>query len=126
MDNFSYCSPTRYIFGRDAEQQTGSLTAAMGCRKVLIVYGGGSVVRSGLLDRVKTSLAEAGVDFMELGGVRPNPTDDKVYEGIALCRKHGIDGLLGVGGGSAIDTAKAIAPAQSTTATSGTSTPARA
>lgn len=109
MDNFSYCSPTRYIFGRDAEQQTGSLTAAMGCRKVLIVYGGGSVVRSGLLDRVKTSLAEAGVDFMELGGVRPNPTDDKVYEGIALCRKHGIDGLLGVGGGSAIDTAKAIA-----------------
>lgn len=109
MDNFTYCSPTRYIFGRDAEQQTGSLTAAIGCRKVLIVYGGGSVVRSGLLDRVKASLTEAGVDFMELGGIRPNPTDDKVYEGIALCRENGIDGLLGVGGGSAIDTAKAIA-----------------
>lgn len=109
MDNFSYCSPTRYVFGRGVEAQTGSLTAAMGCHKVLIVYGGGSARRSGLLDRVTASLREAGVEWAELGGIQPNPTDDRVYEGIGLCRDEGVDGILAVGGGSAIDTAKAIA-----------------
>ena len=109
MDNFSYCSPTRYVFGRGVEAQTGSLTAAMGCHKVLIVYGGGSARRSGLLDRVTASLREAGVEWAELGGIQPNPTDDRVYEGIGLCREEGVDGILAVGGGSAIDTAKAIA-----------------
>lgn len=109
MENFSYCSPTRYVFGRGVETQTGELTAAMGCRHVLVVYGGGSARRSGLLDRVEASLAEVGVKFTELGGIRPNPTDDRVYEGIDLCRREGIDGLLAVGGGSVIDTAKAIA-----------------
>ena len=119
MDNFSYCSPTRYVFGRGVEAQTGSLTAAMGCHKVLIVYGGGSARRSGLLDRVTASLREAGVEWAELGGIQPNPTDDRVYEGIGLCREEGVDGILAVGGGSAIDTAKA------TTAISGTSGPGR-
>ena len=109
MDNFSYCSPTRYVFGRGVENQTGTLTAAMGCRKVLVVYGGGSARRSGLLDRVTASLSEAGVEWIELGGIQPNPTDDRVYEGISLCRKEAVDGVLAVGGGSVIDTAKAIA-----------------
>lgn len=109
MINFSYCSPTRYVFGRGVESQTGAQTAAMGCKHVLIVYGQGSVVRSGLLDRVRQSLDEAGVRYAELGGIQPNPTDDRVYEGIELCRRQGCDGVLAVGGGSAIDTAKAIA-----------------
>ncbi|MDE7388438.1 MAG: iron-containing alcohol dehydrogenase, partial [Muribaculaceae bacterium] len=109
MENFQFCTPTDYVFGRSTEKQTGALTAAMGCRKVLLVYGGGSAVRSGLIDRVSSSLAEAGVEFMTLGGIAPNPTDDRVYEGIDLCRRNGIDGLLAVGGGSVIDTAKAIA-----------------
>lgn len=81
----------------------------MGCRRVLIVYGGGSARRSGLLDRVTRSLEEAEIEWQELGGIRPNPTDDRVYEGIALCRREKIDGILAVGGGSVIDTAKAIA-----------------
>lgn len=109
MDNFSFQTPTRYVFGRGVENQTGSLTAGMGCKKVLIVYGRGSAIRSGLLDRVKESLKASDVDFVELGGICPNPTDDRVREGIALCREHGVDGLLAVGGGSVIDTAKAIA-----------------
>lgn len=109
MENFSYCTPTRYVFGRGVEGQTGSLAAAMGCRKALIVSGGGSARRSGLLDRVEASLREAGIDFVSLTGVKPNPTDDRVYEGIALCRAEGVDGVIAVGGGSVIDTAKAIA-----------------
>ncbi len=109
MDNFTYYSPTKYIFGKEAESRTGEMTAWMGASNVLIVYGGGSVVRSGLLARVKESLGQAGIAYSELGGVQPNPTDTKVYEGIELCRALGIDGILGVGGGSAIDTAKAIA-----------------
>jgi len=109
MENFSYCSPTRYVFGRGVEEQTGALTAGMGCRKVLVVAGGGSARRSGLLDRVETSLKNAGVEWVSLTGVKPNPTDDRVYEGIDLCRREGVDGVLAVGGGSVIDTAKAIA-----------------
>lgn len=109
MNNFSYCTPTRYIFGRDTEKETGRLTAGTGCRKVMIVYGGQSARKSGLLDRVKASLTDAGIEFIELGGIKPNPTDDRVYEGIAACREQNVDGLIAVGGGSAIDTAKAIA-----------------
>ncbi|MDE7142095.1 MAG: iron-containing alcohol dehydrogenase [Muribaculaceae bacterium] len=109
MDNFTYRAPTRYVFGRGAEGETGALTAAEGCRKVLVVSGGGSARRSGLLDRVEGSLRAAGVAFVSLTGIRPNPTDDRVYEGIALCRAEGVDGILAVGGGSVIDTAKAIA-----------------
>lgn len=109
MDNFTFCTPTRYVFGRDTEQQTGTLTRQMGADSVLIVYGQGSVVRSGLLDRVKASLDEAGIRHEDLGGIRPNPTDDRVYEGIDIVRRHKLQGLVAVGGGSAIDTAKAIA-----------------
>ncbi len=109
MDNFDYCTPTEYVFGRDAETRTGELAAEKLGRKLLICYGGGSAVRSGLLERVEASLMAAGVDFVEFGGIKPNPTDDRVYEGIDLCRKEGVDGLLAVGGGSVIDTAKAIA-----------------
>lgn len=109
MNDFRYCTPTKYVFGRGVESQTGELTRSMGCKRVLIVYGGGSVVRSGLLDRVKQSLDAEGIEHIDLGGINPNPTDDRVYEGIDLCHTHNIDGVLGVGGGSAIDTAKAIA-----------------
>lgn len=109
MDNFTYCAPTRYLFGRDTEKETGKLMAATGCRKVMVVSGGMSARRSGLLDKVFSSLVEAGVEYIELTGIKPNPTDDRVYEGIDLVRKNAIDGLLAVGGGSVIDTAKAIA-----------------
>ena len=109
MNNFTFYTPTRYVFGRGAEEQAGELTKAMGARRVMIVYGMGSAVRSGLLDRVKASLKSAGIRTVELGGVQPNPVDTKVYEGIELARTEGIDGLVAVGGGSVIDTAKAIA-----------------
>lgn len=109
MDNFSYCTPTRYLFGRDTEKETGRMMAETGCRKVMVVSGGNSARRSGLLDRVASSLDEAGIIHIELTGIKPNPTDDRVYEGIEICRREGVDGLLAVGGGSVIDTAKAIA-----------------
>lgn len=109
MNKFTYCTPTKYIFGRDAELQAGAELQSLNLDCVLVCYGGGSAVRSGLLDRVETSLARAGVTFVELGGIEPNPTDPKVREGIALCRRTGIRGILAVGGGSVIDTAKAIA-----------------
>ncbi|MDE5685573.1 MAG: iron-containing alcohol dehydrogenase [Paramuribaculum sp.] len=109
MDNFSYCSPTKYVFGRGAENHVAQELASIGATRVMIVYGGGSVVRSGLLDRVKVQLDAANLFHTELGGVEPNPTDPKVREGIALCRETGIDTILAVGGGSVIDTAKAIA-----------------
>ncbi len=109
MENFSYCSPTRYIFGRDTEAQTGAQAAALGLHHVMVVSGHSSARRSGLLDRVLNSLSQAGIKYTELTGINPNPTDDRVYEGIEICRAQGIDGLIAVGGGSAIDTAKAIA-----------------
>lgn len=109
MDNFTYCTPTKYVFGRGAELNAGKETAALGLKRVLLCYGGGSVVRSGLLARVEASLDSAGVEYALLGGIQPNPTDPLVREGIALCRRDNIDGLLAVGGGSVIDTAKAIA-----------------
>ena len=109
MLNFEFCSPTHFVFGKNTEQQTGDLALRYGAKKVLIVYGQGSVVRSGLLARVEKSLTEAGLCFGELGGVKPNPEDGLVREGIAMVRREKYDFLLAVGGGSAIDTAKAIA-----------------
>lgn len=109
MINFSYCSPTRYVFGRGVEEQVGELTAAMGVKKVLVVSGHSSARKSGLLDKVLVSIVAAGVRTVELTGIDPNPTDDRVYEGIEICRREGVDGVVAVGGGSAIDTAKAIA-----------------
>lgn len=107
--NFEYYSPTRVVFGRGTEQKVGSLIREYGGTRVLVVYGGKSAVRSGLLDRVNTALDEAGLYHTALGGVVPNPHLDKVREGIALGQAEQIDFLLGVGGGSVIDTAKAIA-----------------
>ena len=109
MNNFTFYSPTFFAFGKDAESQAGALVKRFGGTKVLIHYGGGSAVRSGLLDRVKASLAAECVPFVELGGVKPNPRSGLVYEGIDLCRREGVDFVLAVGGGSAIDSSKAIA-----------------
>ena len=109
MDNFTFYSPTKFVFGRDTESQAGELVKAYGGTSVLIHYGGGSAVRSGLIDRVKASLHKAGIPYTELGGVKPNPRSGLVYEGIEICRQKGIDFILAVGGGSAIDSSKAIA-----------------
>lgn len=109
MDNFTFCSPTFFVFGKDTELQAGDYVAKFGGRKVLIHYGEGSVIRSGLLDRVKRSLAQNGISFVSLGGVKPNPRSGLVYKGIDLCRKENVDFILAVGGGSVIDSAKAIA-----------------
>lgn len=109
MENFTYTAPTRYEFGRNVENNTGTNALACGMHTVLLVYGGNSARRSGLLDRVTKSLADAGITVHTLGGIKPNPTDDRVYEGIDICRQNNVDGLIAVGGGSVIDTAKAIA-----------------
>ena len=109
MNNFTFYSPTEFVFGKATEAQTGTLVKKYHGTKAMIVYGGGSVVRSGLLDKVKQSLTAAGIDYVELAGIQPNPTDPKVYEGIELGRKEHVDFMLPVGGGSVIDTAKAIA-----------------
>jgi len=108
MYGFQYYTPTRVVFGKGAESRTAELIRAFGGSKVLIHYGGGSVVRSGLLKRVTDSLEGAGISYVTLGGAVPNPRLSLVYEGIELCRKEGVDFLLAVGGGSAIDSAKAI------------------
>ena len=109
MNNFTFYSPTYFSFGKDTEGQAGELVKRFGGSKVLIHYGGGSVVRSGLLDRVKKSLESAGLGFVELGGVKPNPRSGLVYEGIELCKNEKVDFILAVGGGSTIDSSKAIA-----------------
>lgn len=109
MNNFTFYSPTEFVFGKGTEERTGELCHQYGATRVLIVYGGGSIVKSGLLDKVKASLDNAGLTYTELSGVQPNPIDTKVYEGIALAREFKPDFLLPVGGGSVIDTAKAIA-----------------
>lgn len=109
MDNFNFYSPTEFVFGKGRESECGKYVKKNGGTKVLIHYGGGSIVRSGLLDRVKESLTAEGISFIELGGVQPNPRDTKVYEGIELCRAEGVDFILAVGGGSVIDSSKAIA-----------------
>lgn len=108
MFDFQYYTPTKVIFGRNAEEKTGALVRAEGAKKVLIHYGSGSVVRSGLLARVKASLDAEGIAHVELGGAVPNPRLSLVYEGIALAKREGVDFLLAIGGGSAIDSAKAI------------------
>ena len=107
--DFSFCSPTRFDFGRGAENFVGERIAGLGGTRALIVYGGGSARRSGLLGRVEASLDAAGVAHKELGGAKPNPLDGLVYEGIRVYREAKCDFILSVGGGSAIDTAKAIA-----------------
>ena len=109
MDNFNFYSPTYFAFGKDREQDAGALVKRFGGSKVLIHYGGGSAVRSGLLDRVCASLDKAGVSYVKLGGVQPNPRSGLVYQGIDICRSEKIDFILAVGGVSVIDSSKAIA-----------------
>ena len=108
MVNFEYYTPTKVVFGKDTEKEVGKLVKACGSTKVLVHFGGGSVKRSGLLDRVLASLDEAGIAHVELGGVVPNPRLSKVREGIELGKAEGVDFLLAVGGGSVIDSLKAI------------------
>jgi alcohol dehydrogenase YqhD (iron-dependent ADH family) len=109
MNNFVFYSPTEFVFGKEKEKEVGKLCRKYGAQKVLIVYGGGSVVRTGLLQRVFDALDDANIPHIELSGIQPNPTDPKVYEGITLCREQHTNLILAVGGGSVIDTAKAIA-----------------
>ena len=109
MDNFTFYAPTLYEFGRGSEEKTGMLAFLTGSRRVMIVYGQKYVKTNGLLDRLRMSLDAIGIEVVELGGVQPNPVDSLVYKGIELGRNRNIDGLLAVGGGSVIDTAKAIA-----------------
>lgn len=107
MKNFEFCSPTKIIFGTDTEGKVGAEAKKFG-KKVLLHYGGGSIKKSGLYDKVMASLKEAGLEFVELSGVKPNPRLSLVREGIKLCKENGVDFILAVGGGSVIDSAKAI------------------
>lgn len=109
MNDFTFYSPTYFAFGKNTENEAGAYVRRFGGTRVMIHYGGGSVVRSGLLDRVKESLQKEKIEYIEFGGVKPNPRSGLVYEGIELCREKKIDFILAVGGGSTIDSAKAIA-----------------
>lgn len=109
MQNFTQYTPTEIIFGKDTELKAGEAVKKWGGTKVLIVYGGGSVIRSGLLSRVENSLNEEGIEYIELGGVQPNPRLSLAEEGVRLAVKERVDFILAVGGGSVIDTAKGIA-----------------
>ena len=109
MDNFTFYAPTYFDFGKGAEKHVADLIKKFGGHKVLLHYGGGSIKKSGLYDTVISVLKESGLEFCELGGVKPNPRSGLVYEGIELCKKEKIDFILAVGGGSTIDSSKAIA-----------------
>ena len=109
MINFTYYSPTKVVFGKDTEKLAGAEIAALGHKKVLVHFGGASAKKSGLVDRVRASLDEAGIGHAELGGVKPNPRLSLVREGIALAKRENVDFILAVGGGSVIDSSKAIA-----------------
>ena len=109
MNNFDWYAPTHIVFGRGTESEVSSLLKSSKCNRVLLHYGSGSVIRTGLLDKIKSSLDKAGIDYIELGGVVANPRLSLVYEGIELAKSKGVDFILAVGGGSVIDSAKAIA-----------------
>ena len=109
MENFTFYAPTYFVFGKETENEAGKYVKRFGGSRILLHYGGGSVVRSGLLDRVKESLDKEGITYVELGGVKPNPRSGLVYEGIDICKREKIDFVLAVGGGSVIDSAKAVA-----------------
>ena len=109
MESFNFYSPTEFVFGKDRENEVGKYVKKFGGTRVLIHYGGKSALKSGLIDRVKASLDVEGIGHFELGGVQPNPKDTKIYEGIELVKKTGVDFILAVGGGSTIDSSKAIA-----------------
>lgn len=108
MFDFKYFTPTKVLFGKNTENKVADLIQEFGGKKVLIHYGGGSVIRSGLMQKVTDKLDTAGIKYVKLGGAVPNPRLSLVYEGIELCKKEGLDFILALGGGSAIDSAKAI------------------
>ena len=108
MDNFEFSLPTQIYFGKGQEDRLGGILKEFSAKKVLLLYGGGSIKASGLHKKITERLTADGIDFVELGGVKPNPRLEQVYEGIKLCRKNGCDFILAVGGGSVIDSAKAI------------------
>lgn len=109
MKDFIYFAPTEVVFGRDSEHHIARLVKKYGDSKVLVHYGGESAKKSGLLDKVCDQLKQEGIDFLSLGGVVPNPRLSLVHQGIELCRKEGVDLILAIGGGSVIDSSKAIA-----------------
>lgn len=109
MENFVFYSPTEFVFGRDTQTQVGEIARRHGATKVMIVSGGSSAERSGLLAQVRNSLTAAGIEYVEQKGIQPNPRDIEAYEGIELARQAGVDFLLAVGGGSVIDSTKAVA-----------------
>lgn len=109
MQNFSYYSPTEFVFGRGAEEKAGEMIRKRGGTKALVHFGGGSAIKSGLMDRVTASLEAANIPYVTLGGVQPNPRSSLVYRGIELARAERVDFILAVGGGSVIDSSKAIA-----------------
>jgi len=108
MLNFEFYAPTKIVFGKNAENEVGKLIKAQGCKKVLVHFGGNSANKSGLLDQIYKLLEESDISYVSLGGVVPNPRLSKVYEGVELCNKEGVDFILAVGGGSVIDSSKAI------------------
>jgi alcohol dehydrogenase YqhD (iron-dependent ADH family) len=108
MNNFVFNNPTKIIFGKDTENKVGEEVVKYS-KKILLVYGGGSIKRTGLYDRIISSLKESQIEFIELAGVKPNPRLSLVYEGIKICKENALEFILAVGGGSVIDTAKAIA-----------------
>lgn len=109
MNDFKFYTPTRYIFGKDAQKNAGNLSKELLGDRILLVFGQASARKTGLLDEIENYLKEKEIKFYEFGGIQPNPTDGLVREGIKLCREEGITGILALGGGSVIDTAKAIA-----------------
>lgn len=109
MDNFNFCSPTEFIFGRDTQKETGRALRKYGAAKVMIVYGSDRIKKNGLLDQIEKSIADEGIEYVEFGGIAPNPTAKSVYEGIAVAVSEGVNFMLAVGGGSPIDAAKGIA-----------------
>jgi len=109
MKDFNYYAPTEVVFGKESEEQVAALVKKYNGTKVLVHYGGRSAIKSGLLEKICNLLQAGGVDYVTLGGVVPNPRLSLVHEGIALCQKEGVDFILAVGGGSVIDSGKAIA-----------------
>ncbi|MCH3908224.1 MAG: iron-containing alcohol dehydrogenase [Sphaerochaeta sp.] len=108
VHDFTYYTPTKVVFGKDATEKVGLLAKEFGAKKVLVHFGSHHAKKSGLIDRVEKLLAKEGIDYVELGGVVPNPRLSKIHEGLELCRKEHVDFLLAVGGGSVIDSCKAI------------------
>ncbi len=109
MENFRFCSPTEFIFGKDTQKETGSALKKYGAKKVMIVYGSDRIKKDGLLVQIEKSIADAGIEYCEFGGIAPNPTARSVYNGIKVAIRESVDFMLAVGGGSPIDAAKAIA-----------------